>query len=99
MAFYGEADIETMLKEFGVPCRVILAGVTYDFYGVIDTTDEDRMAVDGGSFAATFKVVEYKTGAAQGATEGRTFTVDGVDHTIVRALASGDGATTRVWLR
>lgn len=93
MGFFGDADIDGMLADFGVP--VAMGSVTVK--GIVDQFHDEIPGSDQGPQYVTRRVsVRVKTGALSALTSGAAITVDGTAMKVLQALEEGDGAITRI---
>ena len=93
MGFFGDADIDTMLADFGVP--VAMGSVTVK--GIVDQYHDEMLGSDQGPQFVTRRVsVRVKTGDLPALTAGASITVDGTAMKVLQALEEGDGAVTRI---
>jgi hypothetical protein len=93
MAFFGDADLDAMLADFGVPVGVGSTTVN----GIRDQSQDEVADPEYGSGLISRSVfVRVKTGALPGLAPGAAITVDGASLVVVRALELDDGAITRI---
>ena len=99
MGYLGEADITAMLAEIaaaGGGVRVSLGSTT-----VAGLRDHEAVELLGGEMPGAItnaEAVHVATDSLPGLTSNSTVQVDGVDKKVVKALAYGDGALTRIEL-
>ena len=99
MTFYGAADINGMLAEFGVSVTLNTPGGG-TVKGIVDITDESYAPSDAatGGIVGTVTVT-VKTGAlGAGLVEGASVTVDGVVYRVQRTQQIDDGALTKLFV-
>jgi hypothetical protein len=100
MGFYGDADIQPMLKDIGVP--VSTATVRSGTWGALNLNDtlliNDQQR---GEVAVQVPSVEIQLSAYPPADIAidAPVTVDGVNYTIRDHDAAGDGALKKLYLR
>lgn len=93
MGFFGDADIDVMLADFGVP--VAMGSVTVK--GIVDQYHDELGGSDQGPQFVTRRIsVRVKTGVLSALTSGASITVDGTAMKVLQALEEGDGAITRI---
>ena len=92
MGFYGDSDIDVMLRDFGLP---IVHG-TESGNGLEDEFSEDLLR--GADTALRGKVIAVlvKSSAFPTLAEGSPITINGAAHTVRHLEAIDDGALTRL---
>lgn len=90
MGFYGDADIDSMLADCGVP--VTLGSVTGS--GVMNIVDQSLLPAGTHSLVGRVVTVHVRTGTFPTVAEGNAITVDGIAYRVISALAEADGALT-----
>lgn len=98
MARFGDANIEPMLKKFGVPVTTTYLGADYSTFGIVDESDDEQALTESGALIGRTFSVLVKTGALPGIVELGLLSVDGVAYTIVAVRRQDDGLVTRVFL-
>jgi hypothetical protein len=93
MVQFGDADINVMLGQLGVPVSIGSSSA----YGIRDQSHDEVADPQYGSGLVSRAVsVLVKTGALAGLAPGASITVDGKALVVVRALEIDDGALTRI---
>lgn len=99
MSFYGAADLDQMLAEFGVPVEFVDANdVLIKTVGLVDDHDPDIMTAEATTISAHLKILTYKTGALLGLAAGSLVTIEGTQYTVARVRQIDDGALSRAWV-
>jgi len=96
VARFGDANIEPMLKKFGVPVTATYLGADYSSSGIVDESDEEQTQTQFGAIVGRVFSVTVKTDALPGIAEGGLLEVDGKVYTIVSVRRIDDGLVTRV---
>ncbi len=96
MAIYQDADIETMMVDWG---SVLTAG-ELSAACLLEERDEETLEQDGGGAQITRRIVAtIRVSDFPGLAANDPIDVDGVDYIVYRYLLLGDGALTELWLR
>lgn len=93
MSFFGDADLDTMIADFGVP--VAMGSITVK--GIVDQYHDEMAGSDQGPQFMTHRVsVRVKTGDLPALASGAAITVNGTAMKVIQALEENDGALTRI---
>jgi hypothetical protein len=98
MAFFEDADIDTMLSDFA-PKSMVFGAMTGNIYQ--DSWDEEVLKGQGSGVMGNVIVGLIKTSAWPGLVIGSSVTVDGTPYTVrarFRPPESADGALTYIRL-
>lgn len=93
MAFYGDGDVDVMLRDLGVP---IVHG-TESGNGLVDTFTEEMLRGEDLALSGRIIAVLVKSTAFPTITVGSPITIEGVAHKVRHPpQAVDDGALTRL---
>lgn len=96
MAFFGDADVDTMLTDWGH--SITIGGVTKPC--LFDERDEVGLEQDGGAGQVMrVAVAMIKTSDFPSVKNDDACIVDSLSYTVWRRLLQGDGAITELLLR
>lgn len=91
----GDADLDLMLADFGVP--ITFPGTSRTCLGIYEVVDSPMLTGAAGEvFAGRVETVVIKTGALGSLEQGDVVTVDGKGYGVVSVYAFDDGKFSRV---
>lgn len=92
----GDADIEFMLRDAGVPVSYTRQGLKFVGNGIVDFNDATMLTGESATFAGKTITVTLRAADFPGVAEGQTLTVDGTDYLVVSVMQQDDGALSHV---
>ena len=90
--FYGASDVDTLLREFGVP---VVRG-SESTTGIVDEVDIEMMAGDGATFVGHQTSILVRTGSLEDPAAQDIIVVNGVRYRVATVSQVDDGGLTRL---